>query len=55
MKKFLALMLALTMLVGLTAIGASAEGGKTTVVFWNSCTGATGYGTDSRIINKKSL
>ena len=42
MKKFLALMLALTMLVGLTAIGASAEGGKTTVVFWNSWTGGDG-------------
>ena len=42
MKKFLAVMLALTMLVGLTAVGASAEGGKTTVVFWNSWTGGDG-------------
>ena len=42
MKKMLALVLALSMLMAMGLAAANAEGGKTTVVFWNSWTGGDG-------------
>ena len=41
MKKVVALFLSLAMLLGMVSL-AGAEGGKTTVVFWNSWTGGDG-------------
>ena len=41
MKKLVALILSVAMLLSLVSV-AGAEGGKTTVVFWNSWTGGDG-------------
>ncbi|MBQ8161659.1 MAG: extracellular solute-binding protein [Clostridia bacterium] len=51
MKKFLALTLCAMMLLGMCVISASAEGQKTTVVFWNSWTGGDGEALQA-LVNK---